>query len=321
MDGPHILVVRLGAMGDVIHTLPAVATLKHSYPDAKITWAIESKWAPLLVGNPDVDRLLSVDRGTASGWLNAWRQLHSNKLDFAIDFQGLIKSALVAKLAPVDRIYGLNDPRELAAAWFYSHRTVSQSAHMVDRRLDLAAAAGASHPLRCFPLPPGQPEGILPDSDFVLASPLAGWGSKQWPLENYSALGERIQQETGMTLVLNGPREILLAHTRPHVSGLPGLIDATRRATAVIGLDSGPLHLAAALGKPGVAIFGPTDPSLNGPYQSNLQTLRDPAAVTSYRRGAQPDRSMLAITPAMVFEALVEQVNRARKCSSVTQTL
>jgi heptosyltransferase-1 len=317
MDGPHILVVRLGALGDLIHTLPAVASLKHSNPFSHITWAVEARWAPLLEGNPYLDRVLSLDRATSSGWRKAWRELRAQHYEFGVDFQGLLKSAVVAAVARPDRIYGFQDPRETAASWFYSTRTLSRSVHVVDRNLDLAAAAGASSLLHSFPLPPGRPEGKLPPGEFVLASPLAGWGAKQWPMEHFSTLGERIERESGMSLVLNGPREISLPHTRPHVSGLPGLIDATRRAAAVVGVDSGPLHLAAALGKPGVAIFGPTCPSRNGPYQSNLKVLRAPGAVTSYLRGAQPDPSMLAITPDMVFEALV----RARTCSSVTQIL
>jgi heptosyltransferase-1 len=315
MNGPRILVVRLGAMGDVIHALPAVASLKHSHPFSHITWAIEAKWAPLLDGNPYVHRVLSLHRGTSSGWRKAWRELRSQKYDFAVDFQGLAKSAIVAALSRAERIYGFAAPRESIASWFYSNRTIPRSVHVVDHNLDLAAAAGASNPLHCFPLPPGQPEGNLPPGEFVLASPLAGWGAKQWPLGYYATLGERIEREMGMTLVLNGARQISLPHTHAHVSGLPGLIDATRRAAAVIGLDSGPMHLAAALGKPGVAIFGPTDPARNGPYQSNLQVMRAPNSVTSYHRGTAPDPSMLAITPDMIFEALL----RARTCSSVTQ--
>ncbi len=105
----------------------------------------------------------------------------------------------------------------------------------------------------------------MPEGDFVLASPLAGWGAKQWPLENYARLADKLRRDCGLPLVLNAPHPIEMAGAMSHVSGIPGLIDATRRATAVVGVDSGPMHLAAALGKPGVAIFGPTDPARNGP--------------------------------------------------------
>jgi heptosyltransferase-1 len=179
---------------------------------------------------------------------------------------------------------------------------------VVDRNLDLASAAGAicdGPPV--FPLPPGSPEGDLPAGEFVLASPLAGWASKQWPLAHYRKLAARLQSELRIPLVLNGPPGAPFAHIEPavaHYSGLPGLIHATRRATAVLGVDSGPLHLAAALSKPGVAVFGPTDPARNGPYGDSLRVLRSSAAVTTYKRGAAIDESMQNISPDEVFEAL-----------------
>lgn len=174
----------------------------------------------------------------------------------------------------------------------------------MERNLDLAAAAGASNILRTFPLPPGERQAQLPDGDFVLASPLAGWGAKQWPLEHYAKLAERLRRECGMPLVLDAPHALQVEGAQTHVSTLAGLIYATRRATAVVGLDSGPLHLAAVLGKQGVAIYGPTDPARHGPYGGTIGVLRSPGAVTSYNRTAEPDASMLEITPDRVFEAL-----------------
>jgi heptosyltransferase-1 len=175
--------------------------------------------------------------------------------------------------------------------------------HVVERNLELAAAAGARERIVDSPIPAGAPEGELPQLPFVLASPFAGWAAKQWPLEHYQVLANLIS-ETGHELVLNVPQR---AHTsvRQHVSGIPGLIDATRRATAVVGLDSGPLHLAAALRKPGVALFGPTDPARNGPYGGTIKTLRDPAAPTFYRRTNEILPCMRALTPRMVFEQLL----------------
>jgi heptosyltransferase I len=108
-----------------------------------------------------------------------------------------------------------------------------------------------------------------------------------------------------MPLVVDSPYPLHIESTETHVSTLPGLIHATRRATAMVGLDSGPLHLAAALGKPGVAIFGPTDPARHAPYGGSIAVLRSPGAVTSYRRTPEPDPSMREITPDQVFEALV----------------
>jgi heptosyltransferase-1 len=302
----QILVVRLGSMGDVIAALPAVASLKHSIPHSKITWVIDPKWSLLLEGNPYVDSVLHLDRRTFTGLRNAWRQLRSSRFDFAVDFQGLVKSALVATLARPERIFGFNAAyaRESPASWFYSTKVPIRSYHAVERNLDLAAAAGASNILRTFPLPPGERQAELPEGDFVLASPLAGWGAKQWPLDHYTTLAKKLRRECDMPLVLDAPYPLDVQGTLSHVSTLAGLIYATRRATAVVGLDSGPLHLAAALGKPGVAIYGPTDPARHGPYGGTISVLRSPEAVTSYRRTPEPDASMRGITPDQVFEAL-----------------
>jgi heptosyltransferase-1 len=304
MNGPRILVIRLGAMGDIIAALPAVASLKHSISQSRITWAVEPKWSPLLEGNPYVDSLALIDRRTFSGVRSAWRQLRDARYDLAVDFQGLIKSALVAAAARPERIFGFETVRESAASWFYSKKVAIRSAHVVEHNLELAAAAGASSILRTFPLPAGKPEGELPPGDFVLANPMAGWGAKQWPLENYSRLAKTLRDQLGLPLVLNGAYPISAEGCLSHVSGLPGLIYATRRATAVIGLDSGPVHLAAALGKPGVAIFGPTDPSRNGPYGETFTVLRTSSAETTYRRTPTPAASMLEISPAQVSTAL-----------------
>ncbi len=302
-------------MGDIIHTLPAVASLKQSLPGSHITWAIAPKWAPLLEGNPFVDRVISIERGSLAALARSRRELQQKPFDFAVDFQGLIQSALVASVARPDRIYGFDrsQVREKLAALFYSSYAVSLSKHVVDRNLDLARAAGAATVLHTFPLPPGEPEQPLPAGDFVLASPLAGWASKQWPLASYSALAARLDRTLGIPLVVNGPpasADLLsrIEGARRYTSGLPGLIDASRRAAAIVGVDSGPLHLAAALEKPGIAIFGPTDPERNGPYGGSLQVLRSPHAVTSYKRRNEIDRSMREVTVDDVFTALERQL-------------
>ena len=136
-SGPHILVVRLGAMGDVIHALPAVASLKHSFPGSHLTWLIEAQWAPLIEQNPYIDRVAIFERGNPSAWLRSWRKLRSEQFDFAVDFQGLMKSAVAASMARPDRIFGFHQSqvRERAAALFYSNRTVAREAHVIDHRI------------------------------------------------------------------------------------------------------------------------------------------------------------------------------------------
>jgi heptosyltransferase-1 len=143
-----------------------------------------------------------------------------------------------------------------------------------------------------------------------LACPLAGWTSKQWPLEYYEALAGMIRSQLGMPLVLNGaPGELPEAGWAVrHESGIAGLIDVTRRAALVVGVDSGPLHMAAALSKCGVAIFGPTDPARNGPRGGDFQVFRAEGVATTHRRGDVIDASMRAITPEQVFAALAARV-------------
>jgi heptosyltransferase-1 len=290
-------------MGDILHTLPAVATLRHSFPQARISWAVKPRWAVLLRGNPHVDELLEVE----------WPRPGLGRFDLAIDFQGLIKSAAVAKLARAERVAGFDQPRETPARLFYTLRVATAARHVVDRNLELAAAIGAGQRRVEFPIPEYAAEGELPDEDFVLASPLAGWKAKQWPPEYYTRLAELIRARWGWPLVLNcGPAERVevgqIVGCVVNASSVEGLIGVTRRARAVVGVDSGPLHLAAALGKPGVALFGPTDPERNGPYSNHMAVLRAPGAVTTYERHEAIAPSMEALAPEQVLEALEKQL-------------
>lgn len=313
MNTCRILVVRLGAMGDILHTLPAVASLKQSFPYCHLAWAVEDKWAVLLEENPFIDEIIRCSRTELSRIVELRRHLRASHWDFAVDFQGLLKSAFVCSFARPERIVGFHHSqiRERLAALFYSHSEKTKSPHIVDRNLELAKAAGATAAARLFPLPAGTPEGSLPDGDFILASPLAGWQSKQWPLAYY----QELQGLLTVPIVMNVPPGASLPG-RLHVSGLSGLIDATRRARAILGVDSGPMHLAAALGKSGVAIFGPTDPVRNGPYSELFTVLRSRAAATTYKRDSEIASSMREITPNQVAEAL----NRILCSPSLTPT-
>ncbi len=307
----RILVVRLSALGDILHALPAAAALKRTWPGCLIAWAVKPRFAELLEGGGVADEIIPIDRGTYSGVRDAVRRLRAEPFDLAIDFQGLIQSALVATAAKARRILGFHSSlvRERPAALLYSDGVQTAATHVVDMNLDLARAAGAKTGAVEFPLPPGQPEGELPEEPFVLAAPLAGWASKQWPLEFYGELASLLREKHGVRLVLNGaPFQAEQLRQVPgavlHLSSIRGLIDATRRARATVGVDSGPMHLGAALGRPGVAVFGPTDPARNGPYSPAVRVLRAAGAATTYQRGAEIAASMRAISPAMVFSEL-----------------
>ena len=314
-DVNNILIVRLGAMGDIVHALPGAAFLKQSFPSAHISWVVEPKWASLVTGNGLVDRVVLFHRNQPGTWNRTRQELRDVRYDLAVDFQGLIKSALVAHFAAPERIVGFGPGRvrERPAGWFYSTRVDTTALHVVDQALDLAAAAAGTSAVRsaqAFPLPAGTPEGTLPDGPFVLACPLAGWTSKQWPIEYYETLAGMIRARLHMPMVLNGAPDSLpkASWAERHQSGIAGLIDATRRAALVIGVDSGPLHLAAALGKSGVAVFGPTDPARNGPRGGDFEVFRASGIVTTHRRGDAIDPSMRAITPEQVFAALAARV-------------
>lgn len=299
-------------MGDIIHSLPGAASLKHSFPSARITWVVEPRFVPLLEGNGFVDRMILFRKEAPRTWKRTWDELRSERYDLAVDFQGLTKSAIIGHLARPERLAGFGPGvvRERPAGFFYSSGVESKAAHVVDQALDLAAGAGASNLVRAFPLPPGRPEGVLPEGPFALASPLAGWGSKQWPLEHYEKLGAMLRTKLGIPLVLNGaPGSVpAVPGTLAHESGIPGLIDATRRATLVIGVDSGPLHLAAALNKSGAAVFGPTDPVRNGPYGGDFEVFRITGVRTTHRRNTTIDPAMRSVTPEQVFAALASRV-------------
>ena len=301
-------------MGDIIHALPGAASLKHSFPGARITWVVDPQWVPLLEGNGFVDRIVVFRRDAPRSWKLTKDELRRERYDLAVDFQGLTKSALIAHLARPERIAGFASGvvRERPAGLFYSTRVPSAAIHVVDQALDLAAGAGASNLVRVFPLPAGAPEGRLPDGPFALASPLAGWASKQWPLEYYARLAAMLREKFSLPLVLNGAPGTVpaVAGTLAHESGIAGLIDATRRAALVVGVDSGPLHLAAALNKSGVAIYGPTDPARNGPYGGDFEVFRTPGAPTTHRRGTIIAASMRAVTPEQVFTGLAVRMMR-----------
>lgn len=307
---PRILLVRLGAMGDIIHALPTAAALP-----GRVSWLVEPRWTPLLEGNPNLEQTLLLDRSSPARLLRSLRHVANQRFDIVVDVQGLVKSAIPGWLSGARRRIGYHASqcRERSAAIFYTETIQATATHVVDRNLEVAAAAGAARQPPVFPLPPGRPEGTLPTTPFVLANPFAGWGSKQIPLQYFTELSRLLQNELNLALVLNTHRSgaaalEALGGVHVHVSGLAGLLHATRLAHAVVGLDSGPMHLAAALGKPGVAIFGPTDPARNGPYSDTITVLRSPAAVTSYKRQAGVDSSMAAISPQEILRSLHERL-------------
>ncbi len=293
-----LLVIRLSSIGDIVHALPAVAALGESFPAAEITWAIETRYACLIEGNPYVRHILKVD---TLGWrgrlhsLNTFREVkdafsavRSAHFDAAIDFQGLIKSGTIALTSGARQRVGFAGPwlRERMAGIFYTDKVTQQERrHIIEANLGLAEYLGAKTTKWQFPLPrrpedeeyaKAQAKGTGGGS-FVLISPGGGWSSKRWAPSNYAALIKRLGAEFPWKIVLTGsPSEealilaILQAAQCPAAGYLPASITQyiaiVRRASLFIGGDTGPMHLAAAVGTPIVALHGPTDPVRNGPF-------------------------------------------------------
>lgn len=316
----RILIVRVGAMGDVLHALPAVAALRLALPAAHIGWAIDPRWAPLLRSEagrlPIVSTLHLVDtrRWTSKNVLseiaNLRRELRAERYDLAIDLQGNIRSALIGRVAGTRSLTGSDTPRERPARLLYTQAVALKEAHVIRQAAELIAAALQ------IPIVPLRPElPIDPQSEawaepfakspLILIAPTAGWGAKQWPLARYAALIPRLEAQ-GYRVVVNAiPASLSNLPAESVPSTLAQLIALTRRAALVVGGDTGPIHLAAALGRPTLALFGPTDPARNGPHfpDSHTHALRHPISRTDHHRTAAPDPGLERITVEQVLEA------------------
>jgi heptosyltransferase-1 len=335
-----ILIVRLSAMGDVIHTLPAAQALRNAFPNASIGWLIEERWADLLCapGTPrrgprSPERPLAewVHTVNLVGWrkslaslstveqiARAWNDVRSVGYDVAVDLQGAMRSAVLARWSGAPMIFGSAQPREAPASMWYTHPVIPRGRHVIDQNLSIAEALIEKHveaPPVEFPHDAEAEAAIarlVPDRNFAIVNPGAGWGAKRWPAERYGQVARALAGCGVLSIVNYGPGEEDLAREAEAASAgaakvlrcsISELIALTRRAKLFVGGDTGPLHLAAALGVPLVAIFGPTDPVRNGPYGARSVVLRNPASETSLARRAQPDEGMLEITVDAVVAA------------------
>ncbi len=349
-DSPNIaslLIVRLSAMGDVIHTLPAAQALRQAFPDAKIGWLIEERWAELLcapgsprLGPRSARRPLAdwVHTVNLPGWRKSlmtvstlqqiaklWNDIRSVHYEVAVDLQGAIRSAVLARWSGAGVVYGSAEPREAPASLWYTRRVVAHGEHVIEQNLSVAEAVAQRKmkaPRVEFPQDRAAEQEIgrrlaeMGAGDFAILNPGAGWGAKRWPAERYGRVAKALATG-GVRSILNyGPGEENLASEAEAASdggaksmkcSLTELVALTRRARLFIGGDTGPMHLAAALQVPVVAIFGPTDPARNGPYRTSDAArsivLRNPASPTSHARRSQPDEGLLEITVDAVWDA------------------
>jgi heptosyltransferase-1 len=342
----RLLIVRLSAMGDVIHTLPAVHALRETFPQAHIGWLIEERWAELLCApgaarrgvrsklRPLVDEVHAVSLkawgkspfsiSTMQRAATVWNDVRGAHYDVAVDLQGAVRSAVLARLSGARVVYGAAEPRETPASLWYSRKVVARGRHVIEQNLSVAEglcqSAGASVPdiSGDFPRDPaaetsvGQRLAEYGVGEFAILNPGAGWGAKRWPAARYGEVARGLA-DLGMRSILNyGPGEEELVRTTEAASSgtaqamkctITELVALTRRARIFIGGDTGPLHLAAALLVPVVGIFGPTDPARNGPYGTRSIVLRSAESMASHARRAAADEGMLEIGSGAVVEA------------------
>jgi heptosyltransferase-1 len=334
----RVLIVRLGAMGDILHALPAITALRAAHAEWFLGWAVEPQWRGLLSAGDDdkrgpqmpiVDAIHSV---AAKQWARSplsalpdirrvHRELREARYDVCVDLQGAVRSAAIARWAHASRLIGEDKPREHAARWFFSERVETRGVHVIEQAIEVAnVVAGESLPVMLPSLPTdagAEREAIGIAQPFVLISPGAGWGAKRWPIERYAAVARQLCKSGYHVIINAGPSEEPIANQLIFLLGgvggvtmlqptLTDLIAITRKSSLVIAGDTGPLHLASALGKPVVGIFGPTDPARNGPFGGSFRVLRHPESKRDHARHATPEAGLLMITPEAVLSDAME---------------
>ncbi len=335
-------------MGDILHALPAVTALRAAHPGWWLGWAVEPQWRALLGASPSdfqpdsqpaggtpsmpvVDRIHTV---AAKRWgshplapttlgdlLATRRELRAARYDLCLDLQGAVRSAVIGRWAKPARLIGEAAPREPIARWWFTERVRTHGTHVIEQAAEVAQAiAGDLLPLG-LPQLPWDPaaeswcDTHAPATPFVLLSPGAGWGAKRWPLDRYQAVAQALLAD-GVPVVVNAsPAEASFARELAGRTGaiallpsLAQLIALSRRAALAIAGDTGPLHLAAALGRPTIGIYGPTDPARNGPFHGEHRILRHPESRRDHTRRAEPEAGLLTIRPEEVMAAARELI-------------
>jgi lipopolysaccharide heptosyltransferase I len=340
---PRILIVRVSAIGDVIHGIPVLCALREAYPNAFLAWVAEGTMGDVLDGHPALDELVRVPRRWWKSPREVWRmrnRLRSLRFDVAIDLQCLTKSAVTAWLSGAPRRIGKADAegRELSR-WFNNELVQAGGAHVVEHYLSMLRPLGIHSPAVQFNLPERAADAEVIDRflqqsglagrPFAVLNPGAGWPSKVWPAERYGALARRLHEQHGVTSVAvwGIEKEIPMAGTIVAMSGgqavmappttMMQLAALCRRAALFVGSDTGPMHLAVAVGTPTVSMHGPSRADWCGAYGPNnirLQIRYEDGSSLERRRA--DDSAMRAITVDMAAHACGHLLrrNESRKC-------
>ena len=293
----HILLIKPSSLGDIVHAMPTCAAIHRAYPKARLTWLVKREWAGLVERIDGVDRVWPVE-STLQGWLSEVSPLRAEGFDLVMDLQGLFRSAAIGWLTGSPLLVGFANGRE-GSPWFYSRRVpVPQlEMHAVDRYLLVAKAVGAVEsgaPEFRFRLPQTDYEevdrllsrsGVMPGTSWVALNVSARWPTKRWPAASFAEVADRLQQERfGAVVMIGGSEEradvaAVSAMMKTPVVDLAGvttvgLLQALlSKASLLVTNDSGPMHIAAAVGTPAVALFGPTSAVRTGPYGAGHDVL------------------------------------------------
>ena len=340
----NILLIKLSSLGDVIHALPSLRTLRQLYPKAHIAWIVEEKCKDLLYDNPDLDELIVVRiRHWRRHWnRQSWREFKAalkriqGRFDLVIEMQGLIKTGLIAWLTHAPRIIGFDprDCRERPNAWFTHEKIpyMGKQVHVVDRYLAMIRALGAETVTKEFPLrvpeeAESKIEAFWQDNPELPAQPIVaihhgvGFPTKRWPMERFAQLGDRIAKELGFSILLTwGPGEgesvkqlsaqMKEKHWVSPKNTLHESIAMLKRMSLFIGCDTGPVHLSAAQGVPTVTLFGPTNPVYSRPHGRNHEVVFKLQPCSFCHKHSCPTHieCMTSITVDDVFQAVQTSV-------------
>jgi heptosyltransferase-1 len=353
----NFLIVRLGALGDIVHAVPAAAALRAAFPDACIDWLVDAKHRAMVELVTVVDRTVVLERSTIAGWADVARRLRESRYDAAIDMQGLLKSAVLARASGARRVLGFSiwHLREKTARPFYS-ATDDGSArpqpggnvrlepdnlgrrspgadgqpdppHVIHKNLRLLRTLGVDDDRVVFPLADVDSGALhqvrgMPGcgGPFALINPGAAWPNKRWPAHRFAEVAAFLRDVRQLpSVVLWGPGEEGLAREVAEAStgaarvapptSLTDLLALARAASLMVSGDTGPLHVAAAVGTPCVSIFGPTDPTRNGPWAAgDVNVSRFGSCVCHYeRRCRQPAAWCLDDLPVSEVTAAIQQ--------------
>ncbi len=306
-----ILIVKLSAIGDVVHSLPLLAVLRANFPDAKIDWLVEEDASQIIKGHPAIDRLIVSRRKSwqrrllKGGHFNSllleivafFKQLRSRRYDLVIDVQGLLKSGILVCLSRGKRKIGMSGARE--GAWFFVNERsipVSYNGHAIERYLRIAEYLGCDLTPRKGDIPVFESDKLLIDRvldandpgmrPLVAINPVAKWETKLWEQERFAILADRLMDDLSCEIVFTGSKEDRavigdisgkMSKKPLNLAGQTGLKELAylySRCNALVTTDTGPMHIAAAMGCPVVALFGPTSPRRTGPYGEGHKVIR-----------------------------------------------